>query len=296
MRRPLPLPALLASMLAGCVSLPGTKPDARDPWEHYNRWMFRVNDAVDRGAVKPVAKAYVRVVPQPVRTGVSNFFGNIAYPRTIINDFLQGKLADGARDSARLVVNTVVGLGGVLDPAQHMGLDRHDEDFGQTLGHWGVPPGPYLVIPVLGPSDFRDAPAKLVDTYATPYNYLKSSNGRYGLYVLTQFDRRVELLAADSALRNAFDPYVFVRNAYVARRNYLVHDGDVPEDNFDDSISALPEAPAGTATDGGAASPQAPTATRADLPEPAPAVPPPTVEPPTAAAAETPASGASIDP
>ena len=243
MRRPLLLPALLACLLAGCVSLPGAKPDARDPWEHYNRWMYRVNDAVDRGAVKPVAKAYVRVVPQPVRTGVSNFFGNIAYPRTIINDFLQGKLVDGARDSARLVVNTVVGLGGVLDPAQHLGLDRHDEDFGQTLGRWGVPAGPYLVLPVLGPSTARDAVGRVPDEYSTGRHYIKDSTVRWSLAALDGVSTRAGLLDTEKLTENTFDRYAFIRNAWLQRRNYLVHDGDVdepPADELPDDAPALP--------------------------------------------------------
>lgn len=217
-----------------------------DPLEKLNRATYAFNDALDRMLARPAARAYVKVVPEPVRKVVSNFVSNLTYPEVIVNDALQGKLKDAGSDVMRLLVNTTLGLGGLGDPATRMGFQAHDEDFGQTLGHWGIPPGPYLVIPVVGPSDFRDAPAKFVDTYLTPYNYAKSSRTKYGFYLLTQFDRRVELLAADAALRNAFDPYVFVRNAYVARRNYLVHDGNVPEDNFDDPISEQ-ASPEGTA-------------------------------------------------
>ena len=217
-----------------------------DPLEKLNRATYAFNDALDRMLARPAARAYVAVVPAALRKSVSNFTANLSYPEVIFNDALQGKFNDAASDMARLVLNTTIGIGGFLDPATRLGFQSHDEDFGQTLGHWGVPPGPYLMIPVLGPSDFRDAPGKLIDSYASPAKYVKSSKARYGLYLLRPFNTRVELLAADTALRNAYDPYVFVRNAYVARRNYLVHDGNVAEDNFDDPIGdASADRPAG---------------------------------------------------
>jgi len=242
--RALALAAVLA--LAPLPVLAGTP---GDPLEKLNRATYAFNDALDRMLARPAAKAYVKVVPAPIRKGVSNFVANLTYPEVVVNDALQGKFKDAGSDFMRLLINTTVGIGGLGDPATRWGFQSHDEDFGQTLGHWGVKPGPYLVIPVLGPSDFRDAPAKLVDAYGDAYTYLKSTNARYGLYLLTQFNRRVDLLAADTALRNAFDPYVFVRNAYVARRNYLVHDGNVPEDNFDDPVSAVTPATAPDAPD-----------------------------------------------
>ena len=227
---------LLAQAAAATAGTPG------DPLEKLNRATYAFNDALDRMLARPAARGYVAVVPQPVRKAISNFAANLTYPAVIVNDALQGKVKDAGSDVMRLVINTTLGIGGLADPATRIGFQSHDEDFGQTLGHWGVPAGPYLVVPLLGPSDFRDAPAKFVDTYVTPYHYLKSTRARYGFQLLVLFDRRVELLAADSALRNAFDPYVFVRNAYVARRSYLVHDGNVPDDNFDEPLSAMPAA------------------------------------------------------
>ena len=219
-----------------------------DPLEKLNRATFAFNDALDRVLARPAARAYVAVVPAPVRKAVSNFTANLGYPEVIINDALQGKFTDAASDTARLVLNTTIGIGGFLDPATRLGFQSHDEDFGQTLGHWGVKPGPYLVIPVLGPSDLRDGPGKLVDSYLSPAKYVKSSKARNALFLLRPFNNRVELLAADTTLRNAYDPYAFVRNAYVTRRNYLVHDGNVAEDNFDDPIGEVPaEHPAGAA-------------------------------------------------
>jgi phospholipid-binding lipoprotein MlaA len=232
MRVPL-LPALLVCLLAaGCASLPNSKPDRRDPLERYNRWMFGINDAVDRAAVKPVAQAYVRVVPPPVRRGVGNFFHNISYPRTIVNDLLQAKVADGTRDTARLVVNSVLGLG-FFDPATQLGLDRHDEDFGQTLGRWGVPSGPYLMLPVLGPSTVRDAIGRVPDEYSSGRHYIKDSALKWSLAALDAVDQRAGLLQADSATRETFDRYAFIRNAWLQRREFLVRDGNVDEPAFD---------------------------------------------------------------
>ena len=175
----------LASSLAAAPHKKG------DPLEKLNRATFAFNDALDRMLARPAARAWVKVVPAPVRKAFSNFVFNINYPEVIVNDALQGKFKDASSDFLRLLVNTTLGIGGLADPATRMGLQSHDEDFGQTLGHWGVPAGPYLVIPVLGPSDFRDGPGKAVDTYFTPYHYLKSSTTKYGIYAATLLDRRV---------------------------------------------------------------------------------------------------------
>ncbi len=236
---------LLAFALATVPLAAGAATKPNDPLEKLNRATYAFNDALDRMLARPLARAYKAAVPEPARKAVSNFVANINYPLVMLNDGLQGKFKDAGSDLLRLVVNTTIGIGGLFDPATRMGFAAHDEDFGQTLGKWGVPPGPYLVLPIVGPSDFRDAPARLVDTYTTPYTYAKSKNTEYTLYGLTLLDRRTELLSVDSSLRNAFDPYVFVRNAYVARREYLVRDGNVPDDDLDDpSTRALPVVPA----------------------------------------------------
>ena len=163
------LGVVLAIALAGCVTLPpNTKPAPQDPWESWNRGVYKVNDKLDRAFAKPIARTYVRAVPAPARTGVSNFLSNLRTTTVMINDALQGKLGAAANDLARLVVNTTVGFGGLLDPATQMGLDKNDEDFGQTLGHWGVPPGPFLEVPFFGPSDTRDGPGRIVDIFTGP--------------------------------------------------------------------------------------------------------------------------------
>jgi phospholipid-binding lipoprotein MlaA len=153
--------------LCGCASLPpGSKRDPRDPWERMNRATYKFNDGLDRAIARPVAKAYVKVTPRFVQTGVSNFFDNVAYPITIVNDLLQGKIKQTCQDTGRLVVNTTIGIGGLFDPASKMGFDKNDEDFGQTLGKWGVHPGPYLVIPFFGFSDVRDGIGRGVGIFA----------------------------------------------------------------------------------------------------------------------------------
>ncbi len=232
------LPALLACLLAsGCASLPNGKPGPRDPLEGYNRWMFRVNDAVDRGVLKPAATAYVRVLPQPVRRGVSNFFGNLGYPRTVVNDLLQAKFADGTQDAARLLLNTVLGLG-FFDPATRLGLDRHSEDFGQTLGRWGMPSGPYLMLPLLGPSTLRDAFGRVPDEYTTGRHYFKDSAVRLSLNALDAVSQRAALFDAENVTRESFDRYAFIRNVWLQRREFQVRDGNVDEPAFDDEPPA----------------------------------------------------------
>jgi phospholipid-binding lipoprotein MlaA len=217
-----------ACLLSGCATLPATKHDPRDPLERVNRSIFRFNTAADHAVFRPAARAWKAAVPPPVRHGLGNFVGNLEYPVTIVNDLLQGKLSDGGHDLTRLFVNTVFGLG-FFDPATHAGLERHDEDFGQTLGKWGVPSGPYLVIPLLGPSSLRDGPAKLVDEYANGRHYLSDQYVNYGLWVTSKLDLRAGLLDADAVLERTYDPYAFVRSAWLQRREYQVRDGAVDE-------------------------------------------------------------------
>jgi phospholipid-binding lipoprotein MlaA len=226
--------ALGVGMLVGvgaCVSLPPTATRApQDPWESWNRGVYRFNDAIDRAVAKPVARTYVHWVPQPIRTGVTNFFSNLETPTVMVNDALQGKLRASANDLGRFLLNTTVGVGGILDPASSAGLAKNNEDFGQTLGKWGVHPGPFLEVPLLGPSDLRDAPARLVDSYLNPRQYIKNNYIKYGLYLPDFTDRRAALLPLDETLQRAYDPYAFVRDAYLERRAYLVSDGQIKDE------------------------------------------------------------------
>jgi phospholipid-binding lipoprotein MlaA len=226
--------------LSGCGTLPNGKPDKRDRFERVNRSVYKFNVAVDHAVLRPAARAYVKVLPRPVRTSVSNFTSNLAYPVTMVNDFLQGKVADGVTDAARIVVNTTLGLGGLFDPASHMGLDRHDEDFGQTMGRWGVKSGPYVMLPFFGPSTVRDTFGMIPD-YALTYevisvNLITEDYISIPLFAIRQVDTRASLLDTDHVLDSTYDPYAFVRNAYLQRREYLIRDGDVPpEELFPDA-------------------------------------------------------------
>jgi phospholipid-binding lipoprotein MlaA len=239
----------LAAALSGCVTLPANhSPPPQDPWESWNRGIYRINDKVDRAVVKPVARTYVRAVPAPARTGVSNFFANLHTTTVMVNDALQGKFGAAANDLARLVVNTTVGVGGLLDPASQMGLDKNDEDFGQTLGHWGVHPGPFVEIPILGPSDVRDGSGRVVDIFTSPPHYISNNWVAYGLDGVGALNTRANLLPLDETLQKVFDPYAFVRDAYLQRRAYLVSDGKVKEEELvdpgaDDADTAPPPAP-----------------------------------------------------
>lgn len=216
---------------AGCAhSPPG---DPQDPLEPVNRQIYRFNDTLDRYAARPVAKAYRDYTPSPVRRGVGNFFSNVRYPITIVNSYLQGKFHDGTSDLARFVVNTTVGFVGLVDVATPLGLEEHDEDFGQTLGVWGLGQGVYLMLPVLGPSTGRDLAGDGVDQFTNPLNLVDDTATRFALQAAYLIDLRAGFLGFDRSVRNAFDPYIFVRTAYLENRLGEVHDGDPPRETFD---------------------------------------------------------------
>jgi phospholipid-binding lipoprotein MlaA len=238
--------------VSACVTLPpNSQRSPQDPWESWNRGVYRVNDKLDRAIAKPVARTYVRIVPQPIRTGVTNFFENLDTPTVMINDALQGKFLAAGNDLGRFLFNSTVGLAGLLDPATSAGMAKNNEDFGQTLGHWGVHPGPFVELPILGPSDLRDAPSKVVDSYTNPRQYVHNSYVKYGLWLPSLVDTRARLLPLDETLKNVYDPYAFVRDAYLQRRAYLVSDGKVseeeplvdPGDDTPGSDNAAPGAP-----------------------------------------------------
>ena len=219
----------LIVLLTGCAAVPG-KRDPHDPWERMNRATYRFNDTLDRGIVKPVAKGYKKVVPRPIRTGIANVLGNAGYTTTIANDLLQAKFKSFGNDVGRFLLNSTVGIGGLLDPASAAGIVKNDEDFGQTLGRWGVHAGPYLVLPVLGPSTLRDTVSLYPDWRTDLKSLPKDLWVRLGLDGLDLLGRRVELLGADEVLSNSYDPYAFMRSAYLQHREYEVKDGDVPEE------------------------------------------------------------------
>jgi phospholipid-binding lipoprotein MlaA len=212
-------------LLLGCAALPPGKRNARDPWQRMNRATYRFNDAFDRAIAKPVARGYRKVTPHFVQTGVSNFLDNLEYPVVMVNDLLQGQFRPFLSDTGRLLLNTTLGIGGLLDPATTAGLDKNDRDFGQTLGKWGAKTGPYLVIPFLGPSDVRDAIGRVGDEFSNPRHYIRNTWVDYGLAGLRAIDTRAHLLDFESALESAYDPYAFVRNVYLQHRDFKVNGG-----------------------------------------------------------------------
>jgi phospholipid-binding lipoprotein MlaA len=229
--------ALTLLLLSGCASLPqSATTDPRDPLERLNRIAFAFNDGLDRSVIRPLARSYETVAPQPVQTGVTNFFTNASYPITLVNNMLQGKFKAALSDTGRLLLNTTFGLGGLLDPATHLGLDLNNEDFGQTLGTWGVPAGAYVFLPILGPYTIRDGVGDLADDVVKPRSYIDDTTTRWGLWAFDKVETRVRLLKADAVLDRAGDPYVFVRSVYLQRREYLVRDGESPMDNLEDDL------------------------------------------------------------
>lgn len=227
--RPL-LVGLLATTLTGCATVGTEYRDPRDPWEPFNRAMYEFNDGLDRAIIKPVAQGYKAVVPTPVDKGITNFFANLSDVRSAANNLLQLKVTRAASDVGRVVINTTVGVLGFIDVATNMNIPRYNEDFGQTLGVWGVSSGPYLVLPFFGPSSGRDAVGTAVDWYADPVTYVDSDALRWGLRAVRIVDRRADLLGASRVLEEAaLDPYRFVREGYLQRRQNDVYDGNPPE-------------------------------------------------------------------
>ncbi len=219
-----------ALALTGCASGPAANP--RDPLEPLNRSVFPFNDTVDRAVLKPVATAYRDVLPSPVRTGITNFFSNLQDAWSAVNSALQLKGEAAGNSLVRFGVNTVFGLGGVLDIASEMRIERHTEDFGQTLGHWGVGAGPYLVLPLLGPSTVRDTAAMPVDSQGNLVSEIGDVATRNSVTALSLLNRRARLLGATDLLDQvALDPYTFSRDAFLDRRQNSVYDGNPPDDN-----------------------------------------------------------------
>ncbi len=199
-----------------------------DPWESFNRSVFRFNDALDRWALKPVAQGYRNITPDIVEDGVHNVFRNLGEARNLANNLLQLKMHDAGVDTARFFFNTTFGVLGVFDVATKMGLQRNDEDFGQTLGAWGVKSGPYVVLPLLGPSTLRDTASLYPDSFTSQYRYINDVPVRNSMFALNLVDTRASLLTAERLI--AGDKYRFIRNAYLQNREFKVQDGNVVDD------------------------------------------------------------------
>ncbi|MGB1581382.1 MAG: MlaA family lipoprotein, partial [Nevskiales bacterium] len=202
-------------LLGGCAHSPAYDP--YDPYEGINREIYDFNLALDRYVLRPTARGYVRYTPDLLRTGVDNFLTNFFYPRTMINSLLQGKIVAGGQDLGRFLVNSTIGVLGIFDVATPMGIPKHKEDFGQTLGHWGLGHGAYLVLPVFGPSSARDLSGRIVDIAFTSTTYI-DSDPAFVITVADIINLRAKLLKLDRSIEEAFDPYSFVRGSYLQNR------------------------------------------------------------------------------
>lgn len=226
---------LVASVLGGCA----TPNDPRDPMEGFNRAMFGFNEVVDKAVIRPVALGYDAVAPLPVRSGVGNFFSNIGDVFIGVNNALQGKMPEAGSDIARVLINTTVGILGFFDVASEMGLEKHEEDFGQTLGRWGVGDGPYVVLPIFGPRTLRDSAGLAVDLEADPVANQPTVSTRNTLTGVRLVDIRAGYLPADKVIEEAaLDKYSYIREAYLQRRRNLIYDGTPPR-LPDDAMSSV---------------------------------------------------------
>jgi phospholipid-binding lipoprotein MlaA len=240
---PVALLLLCAALFSGCATTArqSSYADPIDPYEGTNRAFYTFTDVVDRKIVMPVADFYIDYVPNPMQRSIGNFYDNIAYPNVILNDFLQGKVKQGFQDTLRFVVNSAMGLGGLFDMASPMGLPPNDEDFGQTLGVWGVDATTYLFIPLLGPSSNRDAPGIPVSVFTNGLFYIGlfviGSPVTVPLSVLAVVEKRARL-SGPMRIRDqaAVEPYLFVRDAYLQQRKHLIHDGNPPPETYYDPL------------------------------------------------------------
>lgn len=236
-------PLLLALAVAGCASAPGRTTN-RESIEGFNRGVYKFNDTIDRAALKPVAKGYRKVTPQFIRTGVGNVLSNLEYPGTFINQFLQGKVLLGVKDTGRFLINSTLGVAGIFDVATPLGLEKNDEDFGQTMAVWGVPSGPFLNLPLFGPSSMRDAPSRVVDWFTTPLQYTDLPwEAEWSVRIINPIHTRSELLPLDETLKRTFDPYTFIRDAWVQQREFNIFDGNPPPESLEDVLGEEPEEP-----------------------------------------------------
>ncbi len=233
-----PVRALVASMVvvifSGLAAMPVYAEDG-DRLEKLNRQVFYVNERLDHYALRPAAVTYTTLMPDPLEQGVDNFFSNLDEVGNILNDLLQGKFKQASHDGGRFLINTTIGVGGLFDVAERAGLPKSDgENFGQTLAVWGVGEGPYLMLPLIGPSTLRDAPSKFVDSITSPFSYVDDVRTRNAARGVDLLAKRAGLLEIDSIMSG--DKYLFVRDVYLQRNRYLVNDGAIEDDfgDFDD--------------------------------------------------------------
>lgn len=228
-------------VLSGCASTAQNAP-VSDRFETANRAIYAFNETFDKYTLKPVAKGYRKIVPRVARSGVSNFFENLTTPRSSLNNFLQGKPSEGFTDLGRFFINSTIGIGGLVDVASKMDIPEYGEDFGQTFAVWGIPSGPYIYLPFLGPSTVTDTVSIPIDRLAHPVYYYENTSVRDKLNVLQIVDLRARLLSFDDIIMSSEDPYIAVREAYLQNRAFRIYDGNPPtsqeeEDLFDEFLN-----------------------------------------------------------
>ena len=222
------------TLLSACAgNIPAAPRDQRadyDPWEPLNRRVSNFNDGFDKVTFKPLAKGYEKVMPGFVKKGVNNFSRNLLGPLFIINNFLQGKPGRGGKEFGRFVINSIIGLGGLIDVATHSGIESSPETFGQTFAVWGIPDGPYVVVPVLGPRTLSGVFAIPLDFAGDPTFYLDDSTEKWALYGIRAIDFRMQLFTAEALMKDSYDRYLTIRESYLQNRQFRIYDGDPPED------------------------------------------------------------------
>jgi phospholipid-binding lipoprotein MlaA len=225
---------LMVIALSACAGTQNRHTDPElDPWEGYNRKMHSINFTFDEYLLRPVAKGYKAIMPDPFERGVGNFFRNLNYPVTFINQVLQGKFRESGSSTGRFLVNTTIGLLGFFDVATKMGIDEYDEDFGQTLAVWGYENSRYLVLPLFGPSTFRDGIGRSIYGYAHPVSWAAREHNQYLPMALNIVQVRSRFLSQDQELNQSYDPYVLVRDIYLQHREYAIYDGEPPEQDYE---------------------------------------------------------------
>ena len=227
---------LCVVFVSGCATANGPEKNI-DPLEVINRPIYKFNSVTDKFILRPVAKGYDFLMPRPARIGVSNFLDNLSYPIVIVNSFLQGKFSQGASDTGRFLLNSTIGIAGLFDPASAVGLEAHQEDFGMTFARWGFAQGPYIVVPLLGPRTIRSGIGTLADIQVNPMVQMNNSSVRDKILIVWTIDSRANLLPVDEQINAAFDPYLFIRDAYLQNRKFLLEgDQESPDDPFEDDL------------------------------------------------------------
>ncbi len=233
---------LVILLLSGCAAIPVEQRHPEDPWERYNRAVFKFNDALDKAITKPLAQGYQKITPDYIEARISNFFSNLGEPTNFINNLLQGNIVKSGSDLSRFVLNSTLGFLGFFDVASHAGLEKHNEDFGQTLGVWGIGSGPYFVLPFLGPSTVRDSGGLVADYFTHPLTYVEDTRTRIPLTLLLFTDLRSRALKVQDLLGTEFyDPYTSLREFWLDRRKRLIRNGEASENDKSDDEDLIQE-------------------------------------------------------